>query len=103
MNPIMDNNEHVKILVYTSEGEKYGSESVITSEIVDGMGHKEIGNQSLRMLLETLDEAYDREFYWEKGDIETRQPEKVWEKVKNINTDDELMEIKHLLGIRDED
>lgn len=91
--------EEIVIKVYNSDDEVYGKKVEITPNVIDNMGNQILGGESLRTLLDVLNKAYDTEFYWENGDIRSTHNEKIWEKVKNINTDEELEEIKRLLRI----
>lgn len=92
----------VGITVRTSDGEKFFNEVVVTDEMLDGGRNIDIFASEIdRTVVNTLNKAYD-EYEFTRGDYNARrdlQKQLIWEKVKNINTDEELEVIKEVLEL----
>lgn len=93
----------VTVKAVSPGGEKYVMETHASEEMIDGSGMDVFAGEVDRVVVKALTEAYDDYEFSNRNYSATRslQREIIWEKVKNINTDEELEEIRELLQIRD--
>lgn len=96
-----------KIVVYirTPNGHKFGAKSVMTEEFVESVGMNVVAEEGNRVLSQALNEAYSpaAEFHPDGPYVTEIERRHLWSIVKNINTDDELEEIRRLLKIHEKD
>lgn len=94
----------VRIKVTTSDGKTYVGQSEFTDELLDS-AEDIVADEADAIFRETLNKAFDgNRFYRSKEDLQSYsefERELIWEKVKNINTDEELEEIRQILRVEE--
>lgn len=99
----MFGSHRVGISITKPDGTKYHTQVQFTEEFMLSMehGHQYLADYCSEKLANAFNEAYDRHDF-STGKItssESIPKDKIWEKVKNVNTDDELEEIRKLLRV----